>query len=179
MTSNNFKSDEELIVIFQKGNNSAFDELFSRYKQPLLGYLERYMNNTTTAEDIFQQTFITLWTKRDYYKPTFLFKTWLYTIATNLARDNLKHKAIQKEIKIENMEQIPDNSNNHNKEVIETVKEVVEKLPEEQRQTFVLARYQELNYQEIAKICGCSLSAVKMRIHRALKTVTESLAGQL
>jgi len=80
---------------------------------------------------------------------------------------------------VENMEQIPQKQGNNPIEAIDALRDAVEKLPEEQRQAFVLARYQELNYGEIAKICNCSLSAVKMRVHRALKTVTESLTAQL
>ena len=174
--------------MFQKGDNSAFDELFSRYKQPLLGYLDRYLANPATAEDVFQQAFLTLWTKRDSYKGRSLFKTWLYAVATNLARDTIKHRTRQKQVEAD-MELIPAADKPESvptadppkcgNEALESLKEVVEKLPIEQRECFVLARYQGLSYREIAGVCNCSLSAVKMRLHRALKTVTESLAGGL
>ena len=86
------RSDEELIESFQLGHLEAFDILVGRYKDQLTNYIFRYLGNRDDAEDIVQETFVRVYQKRDLYKPIAKFSTWIYTIATNLARTQYRRK---------------------------------------------------------------------------------------
>ena len=89
MIKNNF-SDEELIKKFQGGDRQSFNELVYRYKDKILNFLYRFMHDMDAAEDLAQETFIKVYLKKDSYKEIFKFSTWLYTIASNLAKTELR-----------------------------------------------------------------------------------------
>ena len=90
------KSDNELMLAFQKGDESAFTILFDKHVKGVLNLLFRYVRDRFIAEDLSQEVFLRLYRYRDKYKPTAKFTTFLYTITTNLAlnyiRDNKKRK---------------------------------------------------------------------------------------
>ena len=83
-------SDEKLILRFQEGDINAYNELVKRYKDRLLNFVFRYFNNREQAEDVVQDTLIKLYTHASYYKNIAKFSTWIYTIAGNLAKTELK-----------------------------------------------------------------------------------------
>ena len=83
-------TDEELIKQFQGGNVRAYNELVNRYKDKLLNYVYHFFNDIDRSEDIVQDTFLKLYTHKDSYKEVAKFSTWLYTIAGNLAKTELR-----------------------------------------------------------------------------------------
>ena len=83
-------SDEKLIERFQKGEIPAYNELVFRYKDRLLNFIYRFLNDIDRAEDLVQDTFIKLYTHKNSYQEIAKFSTWIYTIAANLARTELR-----------------------------------------------------------------------------------------
>ena len=82
-------SDKELILRFQKGDELAYVELVNRYRDRLMNFVYRYVGTREEAEDIVQDTFVKLFQKKDYYRPISEFSTWIFTIASNLAKSFL------------------------------------------------------------------------------------------
>lgn len=85
-------TDEQLIARFQEGDEYAFDLLVKRYRDPLMNFIFRFVGDRTDSEDILQETFLRLYKNKHYYKEIAKFSTWIYTIAGNLAKTELRKK---------------------------------------------------------------------------------------
>ncbi len=188
-------SDEELLVRFRKGRTEAFGVLVRRYERELYGYLRRYVGDANLAEDVFQNTFLQLYTKIEQYEPGRPVRPWLYTIATHQAIDALRrngrHQAVsldreRRETSEGDLRQLMDTLESsgpgpferaHGEERRELVRASVERLPDFLRQVVTLAYYQGLKYREIADILGIPVGTVKSRLHAALVKLQETWAG--
>jgi len=185
-------TDKSLIDAHRKGDKTAFGELVRRYGDSVLRYLLRMSGSRERAEDLFQETF-----KRVHEKAHTLrgnhFKPWLFTIATNVAIDGMRRR---KQLQVVSLNQkldcadgrceelgaaaVADNRCEPSGEAIraeqkEQVRQAVESLPANQRETLVLAYYQQLKYREVAEVMGCSTGTVKAQMYRALKTLAQKL----
>ena len=89
MTTNR-KTDEILIKEFQNGDRNAYTQLVTRYRDKIIRFLYRYMQDMDSAEDLAQEAFFKVYLKKDSYKETYKFSTWLFTIASNLAKTELR-----------------------------------------------------------------------------------------
>ena len=85
-------SDEELLALYRQGTHEAFGALVRRYEAELFGYLRRYLADSDLADDVFQNTFLQLYTKIDQYETGRPVRPWLYAIATNQAIDALRRQ---------------------------------------------------------------------------------------
>jgi len=85
-------TDEQLIALFQKGDEKAYVELVNRYRDRLMNFVFQYLGDMELAEDIVQDTMLKLYQKKHYYKQIAKFSTWIYTIAKNLAFTELRRK---------------------------------------------------------------------------------------
>jgi len=112
--SKNVPTDEELIARFQDGDTYAFDQLVRRYKDPLLNFIFRFIGDLNESEDIVQDTFYRVYKNKHYYKEVAKFSTWIYTIAGNLAKTELRRRkrrkifSIHKETQTEKEFELPD-----------------------------------------------------------------------
>ena len=88
-----FVSDEDLMMKCRKGDMSAFELLVRRYQNPLINYIHRSVNDYHRAEDLSQETFLRVFKSASRYEPTASFKSWLYTIATNLCRNEVRNRS--------------------------------------------------------------------------------------
>ena len=89
-------SDEQLMLLFQGGNENAYIELVNRYKDKLINFIFNYLGDIESSEDVVQETMIKLYQKKHYYKEIAKFSTWLYTIAKNLANTELRKRKQRK-----------------------------------------------------------------------------------
>ena len=89
-------TDEDLIERFQNGDEQAYIELVNRYRDRLMNFVYRFVNDYEQSEDIAQETLIKLYTHKHYYKKIAKFSTWIYTIAANLAKSELRKKKSRK-----------------------------------------------------------------------------------
>lgn len=173
------KNDDELMESFQQGDTIAFEALYHRYKAPIFSFVYRYTCNTNDAEDVAQQTFLKLFQAHSQYRKLSSFKSWLYAIARNLAVD-MKKSAWSRKVDMNTPETDAASKNARpeweKKEITAVVQAAVSALSEDQREVFILNKYQDLSYGEIAEICGCSADAVKQRVFRAHQILKEKLA---
>lgn len=167
-------SDEELMIRYQAGEETAFEELYARYSKKIYGFLMRRLTNPETSADLFQETFLRLHRGRALYRPEMPFKTWLYTIANNLFRDSLRAKGRSKVARAAEGNEngveaaIPDG-----KYKLQSFKEAFASLTDDQREAIVLSRFEGLKYEEISRVTGRSTEAVNQLIQRALRHVRE------
>lgn len=186
-------ADERLLALVKKGDKDAFDVLFERYKTKVFSFILRYVGDNATAEDVFQNTFIRLYTKARYFSHESKFSTWLYTIAANLCKDELKKRSIRKHIPLQGSTTGDKSSiaiapqdilqsgyaNPHEtaraKERSDLVTKAIDTLPEDLRMVIILHCLHSLKYHEVAEILGIPTGTVQSRMHSALLRLRESL----
>jgi RNA polymerase sigma-70 factor (ECF subfamily) len=186
-------SDEELIREFQKDRIEAYNEIVIRYKDRLINFLFRFTGSKEEAEDLAQDTFLKLYRSKHLYKEIAKFSTWLYTIAVNIAKTELRKKSRYNTISIsdfdpENDKDFDIQSGDISPEDIANasienyyIQKAIGMLEEHYREALILRDIQELEYDEIAKIINVPLGTVKSRINRArekLKTILEEIYKQ-
>jgi RNA polymerase sigma-70 factor (ECF subfamily) len=185
-------SDEELLLRFRKGEREAFGQLVRRYERELYGYLRRYLGDANLADDVFQNTFLQLYTKIGQYEAGRPVRPWLYTIATHQAIDALRRNSRHQALSLDQeRDEIRDGDVHSLLSLLESrlgspvdhvqdlerrqqVRASVERLPEFLRQVVILAYYQGLKYREIADIVGIPVGTVKSRLHAALVKLHEA-----
>lgn len=179
-------TDETLIGRFQQGDVQAFDVLVRRYKDQLLNYVFRFVGNRTDAEDIVQETFLRVYKNKHYYKEIAKFSTWVYTIAGNLAKTELRRRKRRKIFSVSNFVNderdfdIPDLNRNPEKEVDGSMKDdiiqkTIEKLPPKFKEVILLRDVQGFAYEEISQILNIPLGTVKSRVNRGRLKLQEDL----
>ena len=170
-------SDEVLIKKFQNGDISAYNQIVFRYKDRLLNFIYRFLNDLDRSEDLVQHTLLKLYTHKDSYREIAKFSTWLYTIAANMARTELRKLKRRKtfsvtELSHEDREFIisssdADPSDDHLSQSFEkNVQRALSALPDDFKTIIILRDIQELSYDEISKIVELPLGTVKSRINR-------------
>lgn len=186
------ETDEDLMKRLQGGEDLALNELMERWEQPLARYLMRQTGNEAAALDLAEETFVRLYEKRDRYEGRASFRTWLYTIATNLCRNHHRWRARHPTVSLDAplapgadaalsevlpapMQTPSDIAASH--DTARMVRDAIAQLPEEQRTALLLFEYQDLGHAEIADIVGCSPKAVETRLYRARQTLRERLKG--
>ena len=184
-------SDEELLIRFRRGEAEAFASLLRRYERELYGYLRRYLDDASLAEDVFQNTFLQVYKKAGQYEPGRPVRPWLYAIATRQAIDAMRRRGRHAVV---SLEQAADEGDGEIQTLLDLlhcrgagpleqvaeaerrdlVRSSVEQLPDFLRQVLVLAYYQGLKYREIADVVGVPVGTVKSRLHAALVRLQEA-----
>ena len=171
-------SDEQLMFLFQGGNENAYIELVNRYKDKLINFIFNYLGDIDSSEDVVQETMIKLYQKKHYYKEIAKFSTWLYTIAKNLANTELRKRKQRKTTllsqfsKDDKMYDLPSNDNEVGQEiqteiVSKIIREAVDQLSEKFKTVITLRDIQQLSYEDISEIIDVPIGTVKSRINRA------------
>jgi len=171
-------SDEQLMLLFQGGNENAYIELVNRYKDKLINFIFNYLGDIESSEDVVQETMIKLYQKKHYYKEIAKFSTWLYTIAKNLANTELRKRKQRKTTllsqfsKDDKMYDLPSNDNEVGQEiqteiVSKIIREAVGQLSEKFKTVITLRDIQQLSYEDISEIIDVPIGTVKSRINRA------------
>ncbi len=179
-------TDEVLIARFQDGDEYAFNLLVKRYKDPLMNFVFRFVGNRTDAEDIVQETFLRLYKNKHYYKEIAKFSTWIYTIAGNLAKTELRKRKRRNMFSINNFMQtdkdydLPDKGvtpDRHANTIItdNIIQGAIDKLSPKFRQVILLRDVQGFSYEEISQIVDIPLGTVKSRVNRARLRLQQEL----
>ena len=183
-------SDEQLIAQFQAGELSAFEEIVARYQGQLINFVGRLLNDRNTAEDIVQETFLRVYRNKHRYKEIARFSTWIYTIAGNLARTELRRRKIRNFFSIsqrgetEKDYEIPDTEINVEKSVEggmvrDLILKEVMQLPVYFREVIILRDLQDLSYEEISQILKVPLGTVKSRVNRGRTQIQKRMKGRI
>ncbi|MBN1479147.1 sigma-70 family RNA polymerase sigma factor [candidate division KSB1 bacterium] len=171
-------TDEELIQRFQNDDYAAYEIIVYRYKDQLLNFAYRFLGNIEEAEDIVQETFLRLYRNKHAYRQIAKFSTWIYTIAGNLAKTELRKRKRRKVVSISDIgfddkeyeieDQVASTDQDANTALTEKIiQKAINELPPRFKQVIVLRDIQELSYEEIGSILHIPLGTVKSRVNRA------------
>jgi RNA polymerase sigma-70 factor (ECF subfamily) len=177
--------DADLMLRVQRGDLAAFAELVEKHRQGVMNFVCRTLGDPAESEDIAQTVFVQVFKAAARYSATARFRTWLYTIARNLCLNELRRRARHR---ADSLDLDPDDEPGAYRpepvaraphagdallqhELDTKVEEAIRALPEKQRTALLLCREDELSYEEIARVLGCSVSATKSIIHRGREAI--------
>ena len=174
--------DSGVVAAFLNGEERAFSELVDRYQNRLLNFVYRTIGDRDRAEDLVQEVFIRVYRHLHRFDRSKKFSTWVYTIASNLAKNELRNRSRNPLVLFQTMQGTADDEDRplqfedstsrpddmyRKRHLRELVEDTVAKLPEHHRQVFVLRELEGKSYEEIAEITACNLGTVKSRLNRA------------
>lgn len=173
-------TDEELVSLYAKGNNPAFDVLLNRYKHSIHSYIHYVLRDRDLTEDIFQETFVKaiVTIKQGRYTENGKFKAWIMRIAHNLIIDNFRQE--RNENTVSNNETEVDLFNDVRlcdgtvedqlvkNQVFADVKKMIGYLPDNQREVLEMRYYQDMSFKEIADVTGVSINTALGRMRYAI-----------
>jgi len=174
-------SDEELIKRFQRGEEDAFTMLVRRFKDPLTNYVYRFLGEIDQANDVVQETFLRLYHYRHAYSRDAKFATWLYKVASNITKTELRREYMRRRYMVQGIS--TDNDDEwQNWDVLDTdtppdaqvdtsmkmrlVQQALMRISPPYREVVILRDIQQMSYEEITEITGLGLGTVKSRINR-------------
>jgi RNA polymerase sigma-70 factor (ECF subfamily) len=187
-------SDSEVVQTFLDGESRAFGELVRRYDNRLLNFVFRTVGDRERAEDLVQETFVRVYRHLHRFDQTKKFSTWIYTIAGNLAKNELRNRsrnplvlfqaikqnweADHRPLEWEDTTYKPDDLF-RKRHLREQVEKAVAELPEHHRVVFVLRELEGKTYEEISDITGVNLGTVKSRLNRARNNFARIIAPMI
>jgi len=183
-------TDEQLVTAHLEGRRGAFNLLFRRYRDRLVHFITRKTGDPDRAQDLVQEAFIRVTRHLHRFDTTKKFSTWVYTIASNLAKNELRNRSrsplvlFQKltsnwdddhrPLQFEDYRMRPDDL--YRKRYLRRlVEDMVETLPEHHRLVFRLRELEGKSYEEISEITGVNLGTVKSRLHRARNSFAQRI----
>lgn len=176
-------SDELLARQAKDGDVKAFEELFERYRKPILNFIYRLIGNRETAEEVAIEVFMNVYNNLHIYDPEKKFSTWLYTIARNLSKNALRDRKYFRDVSLEQeigaddeamrlKDVIADKSIGPDEIVMDEelaceAQKIIDSLPLKYKEVITLCGVQGVTYEEAAKILGCSIASISVRLAEA------------
>lgn len=190
----NVDEDWSLVEACQQGDDDAFDTLMLRYKDRVYSIVYRFLGQREDAQDVAQEAFVRAYRGLDDFEGNSKFYTWLYSIATNLARNAVRDRGRKGRNQGTSLDKLQDEAPNVAQQVTqsnqrpdkaaaghelqETLQACIETLPEQYRMVFVLRTVDGLKYDEIAAVLDCPRGTVKSRLNQARVLLREALNAQ-
>jgi len=187
-------SDSQIVQAFLDGDERAFGDLVKRYDGRLVNFVYRTIGDRERAQDLVQETFVRVYRHAARFDQTKKFSTWVYTIAGNLAKNELRNRSRNPLVLFQSIKQNWDADHRplewedthykpddlYRKRFLrEKVEAAVQELPEHHRIVFVLRELEGKTYEEIADITGCNLGTVKSRLNRARNNFAQVIAPMI
>jgi len=181
--------DVQLMLRLKNGEDLILNELMTRWQQPLVAFIYRYIGHQADALDLAQETFVRVYQSRSRYTARAKFASWLFTIAVNLCRnyvrrwertggtamESLDADSTKTSEWILSSDDSPDQAAIKS-ELISSIKEALKKLPHDLKTVILLYQYEDRSYEEISSVLGCTIKAVEMKLYRARKLLRELLS---
>ena len=178
-------SDSELLRRYRRGDEQAFREIVTRYKNPLYAFLRRFVTQDDVIEDVFQETFLQLYASQDSFDTSRPLRPWLFTIAANKAKDALRKMqrqsslnmgaiadagdfSVDEVVNILTSYEITPDDEVSTEETARRVRQVVAEMPDNLRGILVLAYFEQFSYKHMAQILSIPIGTVKSRLHTAV-----------
>lgn len=166
------------------GDDLALNDIMGRWREKLAAFLARMTGDHASAVDLAQETFVRLYQHRASYKPTAAFATYLFRIASNLARNHARWKQRHPTVSMDDAETphqetaasspAPDQQLDDS-ERLQVIEAAIAALPPDLREAILLFTHQDMSYAEIAEAARCSTKAVETRIYRARQILKDTL----
>ena len=185
-------TDTELMMRVKAGDQSAFKAIVERYQRRVINVGYRFLGNREDAEDVAQETFLKVYLSAKSYKPRAELFTYLYSIATHLALNQLRKKKRLRWLSLDQLErngevgigqEVPADPADQPDQSLERaerealVRRALDTLPAAQKTAVILSRYEGLSYKQIAEVMELSVSAVESKLHRAKQTLRKKLSA--
>jgi RNA polymerase sigma-70 factor (ECF subfamily) len=186
--------DTALVNSYLHGETRTFDVLVERYQTRLLNFVYRIVGDRERAEDLVQEVFVRVYRHLGRFDRSKKFSTWIYTIASNLAKNELRNRSRnplvlftsmtkgwedeERPLEFEDPTSRPDDMF-RKRHVRELVESSVAQLPSHHREVFMLREIEGRSYEEIAEITHCNLGTVKSRLNRARNSFAEIIEPSL
>jgi len=185
--------DVALMMTLKEGDDSAFAELVARHQARIITLIYRFVGNEAEAEDLAQEVFLRIYRTRERYQPKARFSTWLYRIAANISLNALRSRSRRRSISVpltydseetqegRTSQRVEDHRGStpgerlDRAELREQIRDAIDQLPESQKVAVVLNKYEDMSYDDIASVMGCSTMAVKSLLARARSNLRERL----
>lgn len=181
-------ADRQAMVALAGGDDRALDAIMQRWGNRLIAFLHRLTGDRATSADLAQETFVRVYKHRKSYQPQLSFSTWIFTIATNLARNHLRwrqrhpiefidgddHPGLERAVSEDDPA-----GRTMLRERLAAVQSAISGLPYDLRSALVLATYEQLSHEEIAAVLDTTPKAVEMRIYRARRQLRDQLGRYL
>lgn len=178
-------SDAQLLQSYMNGDEDAFREIVSRYKNSLYAFLRQFLNRTDLVEDVFQETFLQLFSSRRSFDLDRPLRPWLFTIAANKAKDALRKAQRTSAVPIGTISESQDMSFDEmldslgsdntlpldeleRSETAARVNEVMAQMPETLREILTMAYFSKFSYKQMAEMLSIPIGTVKSRLHTAV-----------
>jgi RNA polymerase sigma-70 factor (ECF subfamily) len=178
-------SDAELLQRYTEGDEAAFREIVNRYRNSLYAFLRQFLNQPDLVDDVFQETFLQLFTSRESFDQSRPLRPWLFTIAANKAKDALRKAQRTSAVPIGTLTESEDMSFDEmlntlssdttvpydeveRNETAARVSEVIGNMPENLREILILAYFNRFSYKQMADILSIPIGTVKSRLHTAV-----------
>ncbi len=178
------------MVRYADGDTDAFELLFHRHKQSVYAFIRQYNIYTDMTDDLFQEVFLRIIRNRERYSPKAKFSTWLFTITRSVCIDAIRKGSQAKVISL-----FPERHNKDETPILQIlsgtepspretmfqtetqslIQEIIQSLPEKQREILLLREKTDLTFEEIGKVLGCSSNTAKSRMHYALLALRKQL----
>jgi len=198
MAQSEESTDEALMLAYAGGDAASFEALFQRHRRPLFTFLLHNLGDRAAAEDLFQEIFLRLVRGRVGYRPTGSFRSWLFRIAHNALTDHRRRTGLREsqdeettmttanDEQVDRFASLPSKelgadpvSRSQDKELRERIEAALLRIPEEQREVFLLRERGGLEFQHIAELTGHPLATVKSRMRYALANLRQRLSESL
>ncbi len=186
--------DKELVARYLRGEKDAFHTLFAKYKSGVFMVVRHYFHNREKAEEIFQEVFMKLIERLESYDGTGSFRGWLYTLCRHHCIDRLRYLRRRPEdvesqwrggnddmptpVGLARSGEVSADDRLYDRELAFYLDQALKKLPEEQRETFLLKERGGLTFEEIAQLSKVSVNTVKSRMRYALEALRRALRGK-
>jgi RNA polymerase sigma-70 factor (ECF subfamily) len=166
--------DEDLMLDVRNGAGETLGVLFDRYHTPLYNFYSKLTGDRTLSEDLVQEVFLRILKYRQSYQPGTPFRAWIYQIARNARVDHYRKTPKHITFEPEMAPAVMPRDSAQQSEEVELLHRALLQMPVEKKEILILSRFQELRYDEIARLLGCELGTVKTRIHRAIQELRQT-----
>ncbi len=178
-------SDEQLMLQYQAGSTDAFDVLYQRHRKSLYNYLLQQCRNRAISDELFQDIWMKLISARESYQVRALFKTWLYHLAHNRLIDHYRHSQVRQAEQNGHLSPAPDQLADNpgaqpdcqldTQQQIQQLMGLVQNLPADQRDVFLLHEEAGLDLKDIATVTSSAYETVKSRLRYAIKRLRDGM----
>jgi RNA polymerase sigma-70 factor (ECF subfamily) len=170
-------TDEALMQAVRDGDVAKLGLLFERYHVPLFDFLTRVTGDRAAAEDLVQDIFMRILKYRSTFRDAGSFETWLYSIARNARADYFRKRRPNEPLAEDDVERAEAGPGPARQLEVERehvrLRRALMLLRQDKRELLVLARYQNMKYEQIAEVLGIEVGAVKVRVHRAIRELRD------